>query len=127
LHVERVAKILIDYGVNDENVLAATYVHHALIIDAQNEPIILKELGTEVLEIVKEFKKLSTGSISSIDPTNINEKYIIQAYINIASNSKTLLIRLADKVDNIRSVYALPRTKAQKVALRAFIHLCPNM
>lgn len=122
-HASRVIQLLSDIGVEDENTLAASYLHHAL--DVPNPVDLKKEFNEEIFEIVKGYKELSEDRFSNISPSLINENLIVQTYFNIAKNPKTLLIRLADKTDNIKSAHKLPKEWAQKVAQRAIYIYSP--
>ncbi len=123
-HASRVVDLLQETGINDEETLIAAYFHHALDVAPKNYDLIHKEFGENVANIVKEYNELSGGNISSIDP-NTNGDTIVQTYFNLIKNQKTLIIRLADKVDNIKSVYTLPKVMADKVAQKALILYSP--
>jgi GTP pyrophosphokinase len=122
-HTSRVTQLLYDLGVEDENTLAASHLHHAL--DISHDIDLKKEFNPEIFEIVRGYKELSEDKISAISPSTVNENLIVQTYFNIAKSPKILLIRLADKADNIRSAHRLPKEWAQKVAKRALYIYSP--
>lgn len=122
-HAVRVAQLLLKVGVEDKATLAASYLHHAL--DLPNSFNIQEEFGEEVFDIIRNYKELSEDKFSNISPSNIDENLIIQTYFNIAKNPKTLLIRLADKTDNIKTAHKLPKEKQKKVAERALYIYAP--
>lgn len=122
-HVNGVAELLSELGVEDEATLCAAYLHHTL--DAVKPEVIEHDFGKEILQIINDYKVLSDGHFSNIDPSKIDENLIIQTYFNLAKNPKSLLVRMADKVDNIKSAHKLPKEQAQKVAERALYIYSP--
>ncbi|HBT66780.1 TPA: hypothetical protein DEA81_03615, partial [candidate division WWE3 bacterium] len=115
-HLHRVAELLEENNVNDPEILAGAYLHHILDTKKYSKEDLKKDFGPEIAEIVLEYGRISANEISSIDPKNYNENIIVQTYLNLIKNPKTLIVRLADKVDNIRSVYVLPKENARRVA-----------
>ncbi len=125
-HTGRVNELLIGIGIDDENTLVASHLHHILDFDPNNfTQKILNDFGEEVLQIIKDYKGLTEGNFSNVSPENINESILVQNYLNIAKNPKTLLVRLADKTDNILSAHFLPQDQAIKVAERALYIYSP--
>lgn len=127
-HLSRVAGLLKELNVEDDVIITASYLHHAL--DSSNEGKVNQEtlksiFGQEVVDIISDYKALSKGHFSDIDINKIDENLLIQTYFNISKNPKTLLIRMADKVDNIKTAHKLPKDHAQKVAERALYLYAP--
>ncbi len=124
-HLHRVVELLEQNNVTDEEILAGAYLHHVLDSGKYTRKEMEKEFGSGVTEIVCEYQRISNNDISKIEPKNYNEKVIIQTYLNLVKNPKTLIIRLADKVDNIRSAYVLPKENAEKIAEKAMYLYSP--
>lgn len=124
-HTLRVHNKLKDSGVTDDNILIAALLHQALTYSTEVEKEILKEFGEDVTNIVRGYNALSEKKVAHEGTQGINEKYIIQTYLNLAKDLRVLLIRLADKADNIETAFALTRKHRKQVAERAFYVYAP--
>jgi guanosine-3',5'-bis(diphosphate) 3'-pyrophosphohydrolase len=122
-HVEKVAGLLTELGVIDENTLAAAYLHHAF--EATHSINIEKEFNPEILQVVTDYKNLSEDKFSTVTPSSISADLMVQTYFNIAKNPKTLLIRLADKTANIRVAHKLPKEISHRAAEKALYVYSP--
>ena len=123
-HIERVAQSLIDNMVEDENLIIITYLHHILDFKEGSQVELEKVFGKDIVKLLELYKSLSDSDVSDISPQN-NEKYILQAYLNLAKDPKILILRLADKTDSIKTAHLLEKEKAQKVAERALYIYAP--
>jgi guanosine-3',5'-bis(diphosphate) 3'-pyrophosphohydrolase len=124
-HTFRVYDKLRDAGIEEEVTLIAGILHQALDFSNALEPEIEKRFGPDVLKIVKIYRKLSETNIEGTTPKNFNEKYIIQTYINMAEDVRALVIRLADKIDNLETSFALPKEKRIDNAQKALYFYSP--
>ena len=124
-HVSRVHNHLRDAGVQDEDILIASLLHQSLTFSKEIEPLVKKEFGEEVWNIINAYHKLSDASISFESAKGVNEKYIIQTYLNLADDLRILLVRLADKVDNIQTAFALEPDHRKRVAEKALYLYAP--
>lgn len=126
-HTFRVYEKLKEVGIEEENTLLASILHQTLDFSDALEPEIEKRFGPEILSIVRGYKKLSNTTIatSATDPKDLNERYIMQAYINMADDIRTLVIRIADKVDNLDTSFALPKEKRVANAQKALYFYSP--
>jgi GTP diphosphokinase / guanosine-3',5'-bis(diphosphate) 3'-diphosphatase len=125
-HTERVYEKLRSVGIKDENTLIASILHQSLDFEetVMSEEI-NKRFGSEVLNIIKNYRKLSKTTFEQPTPESFNEKYIMQTYINMADDVRTLVIRLADKVDNLETSFALSKEKRIHNALKALHFYSP--
>ena len=110
-HTIRVYDKLKKLGVKDEDTLIAAILHQALEIGPAVEAEIAKKFGPDVLKMIQNYKKLSDIKIEQDSPKKYNEKYVLQTYINTADDIRTLVIRLADKIDNLETSFALSKEK----------------
>ncbi len=124
-HVERVYTKLKNYKIMEETTLIAAYLHHTLDFSDEAAIEIEKVFGKEIVEVVKNFKKLAKTKIGKDSPKEFNERYIIQTYINLSNDLRTLVIRLADKIDNLENSWVLPKEKREYVAERALYLYAP--
>lgn len=118
-HLENTVINLKKSNVEDENILSATYLKHVLIFEPNREQELQKEFGSDVVDILKKYAFLSENSIKHIDPKEINDTYVLQAYLSLIDDYRVLLIRLASKVEDSQTLIHLPRAQAIKVAQRA--------
>lgn len=124
-HVSRVARLLEENNVSDPDIISGAYLHHIFDLENVTKEYLTNEFGGGISDIVAEYDRVSKSEISSIDPKNCDESIIVQTYLNLIKNPKTLIVRLADKVDNIRSAYVLPRLNAKRVAEKAMYLYSP--
>lgn len=122
-HTQRVVDLLKENGVKDENILISAYLHHILEKISQEE--IQKQFGEEIACLIVNFKKLVDSEISGIDLANVDDFLIIQTYLNLAKDPKTLIIRLADKTEGIKTAIILPKDKGERIAKRALYLYAP--
>ncbi len=116
-HVLRVYNKLKQVGIKDDAILIAALLHQSLAFSKETAPIIESTFGKQVLDLVENYQKLSDAKVDI--GNGFNEKYVLQTYMNLAKDMRVLLIRLADKVDNIATAFALPKKQRKIVAERA--------
>lgn len=124
-HVNRIANLLIENGVEDEDVICTAYLHHIADFKKSLMEDIKKDFGKKVTQSIEDYEKISKSDVSKLNPESYDRELIVQTYLNLIKNPTTLLVRLADKVDNIRSAYALPKAIARKVAQKAMYLYSP--
>src|SRR4030042_2166661 len=124
-HVEDTVKNLLDNQVNDEITLATAYLKHILNFDPKKDKELENIFGSEVLQLLQKYKKLTDNPIKDVPPTEINEKYLLQAYLDLAKDYRILLVRLASKVADSETLINLPKDHAEKVARRALYLYSP--
>jgi GTP diphosphokinase / guanosine-3',5'-bis(diphosphate) 3'-diphosphatase len=124
-HVYRVYERLCDVGIKDETTLVSALLHQALDVSYELSNEIEVRFGPEVSKIVKNYKKLSNTTIERETPKNYNEKYILQTYINMADDIRTLVVRIADKIDNLSTSLVLPKEKRYSTAKKALYVYSP--
>lgn len=117
-HITNVVNLLQNNGVKDEEIIIVAYLHHAMDAAPKTYDSIAKEFGEGVADLVKEYKKLSASKISTTD-LGANETTVVQMYLNLIKNPKTLILRLADKVEGIKAVHALSKKEANTAAQKA--------
>lgn len=118
-HVLDTYRKLKQSGVQDEKVLTASILHHALDKISNQENYVKENFGEDILDIIKGYKRLSDIKIRRDPSGKFNEKYIVQCYLNLAKDTRVLLVRAADKVVNLDSAYPLSREKRIEIAEKA--------
>ena len=124
-HTIRVYEKLKQIGIKDESTLIAAILHQALEFDPTIEEIIEKKFGSDVFTLIKNYKKLSEIKVERETPKMYNEKYVMQTYINTADDIRTLVIRLADKIDNMETSLVLPKEKRIDNSYKALYFYAP--
>ena len=119
-HSQRVYKELKNYGVKDEVTLVAALLHNCLDFSNEVEQEIENNFGKDILAIVKSYKSLSDKKIEINSLGEFNEKYIMQTFINMSADIRTLAIRLADKVDNLKNSWVL--SKEKRIKRKGFVN-----
>jgi len=117
-HSTRVYQILKNNNVQDEITLSAAILHP--IYEYSKDTKVVRELfGEEVAQIVRNYNLLSRSNVDQDTPKAFNEAFIMQAYINMAKDIRTLVIRIADRKDNLDTVFAFEKEKRIEVANKA--------
>ncbi len=118
-HALRVYQILINNQIKDELTLSAALLHPICSQQGYDIKLIENEFGSEVASILSNFVLLKKSKFDKETPRAYNEAFFIQAFLKLSKDMRTLVIRLADKYDNLLSSYVLPRdlrdASAQKV------------
>ncbi len=125
VHTFRVYEKLKEIGIEEESTLVAAILHQTLDFSDTLTNELEKRFGSEVLGIIQNYKKLSDMQIEHESPMNLNEKYIMQAIINMAEDMRTIVIRLADKIDNLETSLVLSKEKRELAAKKALMLYSP--
>jgi len=124
-HCIRVYKLLIKYGIKDQNTLIASLLHHAYKYIQKDREKFEDNFGKEPAEIVKKYDFISGIKLEKTAPAGFNEKYIIQAYLNLTEDIRPLVIRFADRIDNLDTVYLLEKNQRTDVANKCLYLYAP--
>lgn len=112
-HPVAVTEILADYGL-DARVLAASLLHDTVEDTDVTLHQIEEDFGTEVARLIDGVTKLDRIQYSS--PQEAQAATIRKMVVAMAQDVRVLLIKLADRLHNIRTVAALRREKQERVA-----------
>lgn len=118
-HSFRIFDTLAGLGVTDDVTLLTGLLHNLPVenTDIRNE--IAHGFDPRILQNIENINKLRASKLIRETPRELNEAVIMQAYINTASNSSALVVRLADRLDNLRTAYAFPHEKRHVIAKKA--------
>ncbi len=113
-HCTETAAILAEMGLGSVTVSSAllhdTYEDTEITLDD-----IEKEFGKEIRFIVEGVSKLGKVQLKGSD-----EEYYLEnlrrMFLAMAADIRVILIKLADRLHNMRTLYALPREKQQRIA-----------
>jgi len=117
-HSLRIAITLADMGMDSSTVIAGL-LHNCITNAPEREQEISKqieeEFGKEVLYLIKEYNNISKATASTQTEYEIITKFIL----NNAKDLRPVLIKLADTLDNVRTIEYMPKerlsTKLQKI------------
>jgi len=111
-HLFQTALFLAEYGADTETIVAALL--HDILEDTKIKTSEIKQIfGERVYNLVKGVTKLSKIS------TNARESYLKKMFVVSATDVRVLVIKLADKLHNMRTIEFLPEEKRKRIAEEA--------
>ncbi len=103
-HPMEVANILIDLNV-DYVTLAAALLHETINHTDATYAQIEEEFGTEIAKIVNSVSKINRLELS--DNKDATAAYLRKVLVGLSEDVRVLFIKLADRLHNMRTLYAL--------------------
>ncbi|HEY8423350.1 MAG TPA: bifunctional (p)ppGpp synthetase/guanosine-3',5'-bis(diphosphate) 3'-pyrophosphohydrolase [Clostridia bacterium] len=113
MHPIGVADILIDLGM-DVATICAALLHDVLEDTTVSGEIIKNDFGEEVLELVKGVTKLDKIVFKSKEEEQAEN--FRKMFFAMAKDIRVILIKLADRLHNMRTISALPFERQQAIA-----------
>lgn len=121
-HSMRVKEILETIGADDENILCAAILHGILRYNATTIEEIEKEFNPDIAFLVAKFDEVASLNI----PKNVtNTEVIHKLFIQLSTDLRVLLIRLADRLDNIRNCSTLSKSQQENIAHKVLALYAP--
>lgn len=112
-HPIQVAKILAEMRLDYQSIVAA--ILHDVIEDTDTaKPQIAKKFGKEVAELVDGVSKLTQISFES--RAEAQAEYFRKMLMAMARDIRVILVKLADRLHNMRTLSALPLDKRRRIA-----------
>ncbi len=112
-HPIQVAKILAEMRLDHQSIVAA--ILHDVIEDTDTaKPQIAKQFGKEVAELVDGVSKLTQISFES--RAEAQAEYFRKMLMAMARDIRVILVKLADRLHNMRTLSALPLDKRRRIA-----------
>ncbi len=113
IHPCRVSQILIDLGL-DVSTICAAFLHDTIEDTSVSEGDVLREFGEEVLQLVQGVTKLESLEFKSKKEEQAeNFKKI---FVSMAKDIRVIIIKLADRLHNMRSLNFLSKTRQLAIA-----------
>lgn len=112
-HPCAVAKILVDLGL-DAATIAAAFLHDVIEDTPISEGDIKKEFGEEVLELVLGVTKLEKIEFTSKEEEQAEN--FRKIFVAMAKDIRVIIIKLADRLHNMRSLNFLSLERQQRMA-----------
>ena len=117
IHPEAVAEIVMDLGMDAESVIAA--ILHDVVEDGDNVTIedIEREFGSEIASLVDGVTKLTiSGKQTYITKKQEQAENLRKLFLAIAADVRVVIIKLADRLHNMRTISCCPPYKRQRKA-----------
>ncbi len=115
-HPLTVAQILAEYGM-DEATLAAAILHDTVEDTDLTLDVVTESFGAEVAELIDGVTKLDRIQFNSREEQQAAS--IRKLMIAVARDVRVLLIKLADRLHNVRTLWALPEDKQRRIAVES--------
>ena len=112
-HPCRVAQILADLGL-DSKAIAAAFLHDVIEDTSASEGDIKKEFGEEVLDLVLGVTKLEKIEFTSKEEEQAEN--FRKIFVAMAKDIRVIIIKLADRLHNMRSLNFLSSERQQRMA-----------
>lgn len=117
IHPCAVVNILVDLGFDDVSTLVAAFLHDVL----EDTPVTSDELeqkfGKEVLELVEGVTKLD--KIKFVSAEDEQAENLRKMFFAMAKDYRVIIIKLADRLHNMRTLDALKPEKQIKIATKS--------
>ena len=113
IHPCFVARILVDLGL-DAQTVAAAFLHDVIEDTPVSERDIKNDFGEEVLELVLGVTKLEKIEFTSLEEEQAEN--FRKLFVAMAKDIRVIIIKLADRLHNMRSLNFLSKERQQKIA-----------
>lgn len=121
-HVLAVTEIVSDLNV-DAVTLASSLLHETVVLCDISNDIIEKKFGYDIKVIVDNLNKLR--KVKLIDYNESSSIYLRKILVGLSEDFRVLIIKLADRLHNMRTAYALPEEKRKHKAKETMEVLIP--
>ncbi len=123
-HVLRVKKYLEDAGITDETTLVVAILHASMDFITQDE--IKKEFGEEVAALLINLDEISKTPIPiSEDRSSDRIANLHKLFIQLSKDIRVLIIRLADRVDNVKTADGFNKKEREWIAKNSLYVFAP--
>jgi len=113
-HPLETAKILNSWGLDKDSIVAGL-LHDTLEDTETTFEELQKQFGAEVANIVEGVTKVSHIRLKGSQEIEFVEN-LRKMFLSMAADLRVVLVKLADRLHNMRTLYALPSDKQKKIA-----------
>ncbi len=120
-HCQRVVQILKDEGIKEEKLFVVAALHHVLKHDDSKEiqDKLETTFGEIILAALRGFNELTKRKIKQAATRDAENQFIVQSFLNFTHDTDILVIRIADKLDNLNYSFNFPSESRNRLAQRA--------
>lgn len=108
---------------SDYETLCAGLLHDVIKMDDVEESILVSEFGSNIAKLVKEVTKINRLSFSADSEYQIN--YYKKILVGLCEDVRVIIIKLADRLHNMRTLWAIPENKQKEKAKETLEILAP--
>ena len=108
---------------SDYETLSAALLHDVIKMDNVEEEVLINEFGTNIAKLVKEVTKINKLSFSADSEYQIN--YYKKILVGLCEDVRVIIIKLADRLHNMRTLWAIPENKQKEKAKETLEILAP--
>ncbi|MBQ8894035.1 MAG: bifunctional (p)ppGpp synthetase/guanosine-3',5'-bis(diphosphate) 3'-pyrophosphohydrolase [Clostridia bacterium] len=112
-HPIEVAKLVFEFGLDTDSI-AAAFLHDTIEDTELTYEAVKKEFGVDCANLVDGVTKL--GQIPYTTKEEAQVEYLRKMFLAMAKDIRVILIKLADRLHNVRTLKARPRDKQLKTA-----------
>jgi GTP diphosphokinase / guanosine-3',5'-bis(diphosphate) 3'-diphosphatase len=116
IHCVEVATILADWGM-DQNIVISGLLHDTIEDTEVTKETIELRYGSDVLFLVESVTKLSDIKFNS--RTQKKAENFMKMFISFANDIRAIIIKLADRLHNLRTITFLSKIKQRRLALES--------
>jgi len=122
-HPLHVASILIDLNVDEVTIIASLL--HEVLNNGKNatKELLEEKFGSEVAKIVSSVSKIN--KLELVDETESSAIYLRKVLVGLAEDPRVLYIKLADRLHNMRTNWAIKEEKQKEKAKETMSVLVP--
>lgn len=117
IHPCAVVNILVDLGFDDVSTLVAAFLHDVLEDTSVTSDELEQKFGKEVLELVEGVTKLD--KIKFVSAEDEQAENLRKMFFAMAKDYRVIIIKLADRLHNMRTLDALKPEKQIKIATQS--------
>jgi len=121
-HPLEVANILVDLNV-DYITIACALLHETINHTNTTTLELEEEFGEEIAHIVRSLSKINRLELS--DNKDSSAQYLRKVLVGLSEDVRVLFIKLADRLHNMRTLYALPKEEQKQKANETTTVLIP--
>ena len=122
MHPLNVAYILTKIH-SDYETLCAGLLHDVIKMDNIEDDVLINEFGPNIAKLVKEVTKINKLSFSADSEYQIN--YYKKILVGLCEDVRVIIIKLADRLHNMRTLWAIPENKQKEKAKETLEILAP--
>ena len=115
-HCLEVATILADWGM-DQNIVISGLLHDTIEDTKITKDDIRKRYGSDILFLVESVTKLSDIKFNSRNQKKAEN--FMKMFISFANDIRAIIIKLADRLHNLRTISYLSKIKQRRLALES--------